>query len=68
MEWQIEDGDLVISNGDVFTVPNDIYIAQLLASLFGTRTGSLSYDQSFGFNSEFITNQIAVSNPNDILI
>jgi len=43
-------------------------VAQLLASLFGTRLGTLTYDKNFGFDSEFITSQVAVTDPNDILI
>lgn len=73
MDIKIANGDIVLSYRQDNALYSDIQIvtfadliAQEIMHYLATKPGDIIHEQSFGFNSSFITNAIAVSNPENI--
>lgn len=67
MDILIDNGDIVIRDGDVVLIGDEMYIAQQIAHYMHTQPGSLHYSQDFGFDSGMITNNILISEPEKIV-
>ena len=66
MDIKIQDNDIVVtSTGELATTNSREEIAQIIANFFGTRQGYLYHRPYFGFDSEIITNQLAVVKPEE---
>lgn len=67
MDILIDNGDIVIRDGDVVLIGDEMYIAQQIAHYMYTQPGSLHYSQDFGFDSGMITNNILIAEPEKIV-